>query len=186
MTQAPPEHPADTPLSPPPPPDSAPRAPNPPYDTSHPPRTTEDSCQSRKPPEAASNPVPETPPIFSERPAATLPRHAPRRRRGSGLAPGRPRAAGPTTRARTARLAAHNEPSTGVSGRTPPHSPRRHATQAAQRRIITQRRNQQDIPPEGHESPVEARPGRPGATAVAKHPPDDYKGLHSYPVDLTG
>ncbi len=137
---------------------------------------------SRKPPEAASNPVPVTPPIFSKRPAATLSRHAPRRRRGSGLAPGRPRAAGPTTRARTARLAAaHNEPSIGVSGRTPPHSPRRHATQAALRRIITQRRNQQDIPPEGHESPAEARPGRPGATAVAKHPPDNYKGLHSYP-----
>ena len=117
--------------------------------------------QSRKPPEAASNPAPETPPIFSESPAAMLPYRAPRRRRGSGLAHGRPRAAGPTTRTRTARLAAHNEPSTGVSGRTPPHSPRRHATQAAQRRIINQRRNQQDIPPEGHESPAEARPGRP-------------------------
>ncbi len=32
---------------------------------------------------------------------------------------------------------------------------------SAQRRKITQRRNQQDIPPEGHESPAEARPGRP-------------------------
>jgi hypothetical protein len=136
---------------------------------------------TKEPPEAASNPVPETPPIFSECPAATLSRHAPRRRRGSGLAHGRPRAAGPITRTRTARLAAYNELSTGVSGRTFPHPPRRHATQSAQCRIITQRRNQQDIPPEGNESPAEARPGRPGATAAAKHPPDDYKGLHSYP-----
>ena len=56
---------------------------------------------TKEPPEAASNPVPETPPIFSECPAATLSRHAPRRRRGSGLAHGRPRAAGPTTRARS-------------------------------------------------------------------------------------
>ncbi len=135
------------------------------------------------PAEVASNPVPETPPIFSECPAATLPRHAPRRRRGSGLAHGRPGAAGPTARTRTARLAsrAYNELSTGVSGSTLPHPLRRHATQPAQCRIITQRRNQQDIPPEGHESPAEARPGCPGATAAAKPPPDDGKGLHSYP-----
>jgi hypothetical protein len=67
--------------------------------------------------------------IFSECPAATLPRHAPRRRRGSGLAHGRPRAAGPTARTRIAMLAAYNEPSTGVSGSTLPHpapAPTRH------------------------------------------------------------
>ena len=82
---------------------------------------------TKEPPEAASNPVPETPPIFSECPAATLSRHAPRRRRGSGLAHGRPRAAGPTTRTRTATLAAYNKLSTGVPGRILlPPAPTRH------------------------------------------------------------